>query len=72
MKAYTMTKEQYQQILDASKPTPVMFLTGGQPMFDTPYENAMRAWRNLGKELGFDYESVQSTSNKYKFIAEEA
>lgn len=54
MKQYTLTKEQLNKILDASKPTPVMFLTGGRPMFNSPQENANYAWELLGKELGFD------------------
>ncbi len=57
--AYEMTQEQLDSIKDASKPTPVMYLSGGVPMFNTPQENANHAWKLLGDELGFDHMSVR-------------
>jgi len=60
MKKYTMTPEQLEKILDAGKPTPVMFLSGGKPMFNSPQENANHAWELLGKELRFDPYSVRA------------
>ena len=54
-----MTKEQFDSILEASKPTPVMYLSGGTPMYDSPQENANRAWREIAKELGADFDSIE-------------
>lgn len=56
---YEMTQDDLDAILDASKPTPAMFLSGGTPMFDTPQENANRAWQRLGERLGFDHMTVR-------------
>jgi UDP-N-acetylglucosamine enolpyruvyl transferase len=56
---YEMTQAQLDAILDACKPTPVMFLSGGTPMGGSPQENANAAWERLGKEMGFDHMTVQ-------------
>lgn len=58
-KEFEMTEAQLNDLLDAGKPTPVMYLSGGIPMGGTPQENANRAWENLGKELGFRHMTVQ-------------
>lgn len=64
-KEYEMTDEQLAAIMEASKSTPVMFLSGGTPMFDSPQENANRAWSALGKELDFDYMTVEPIPGKH-------
>ena len=72
MKHYRMTEQQHQEILDAGKPTPVMYLSGGEPMFKDPQENANVAWRRLGKELRFQWDSVQAVGNdSHDFEAED-
>ena len=48
-KEFEMTQAELDEILDACKPTPVMYLSGGQSMFRSPQENANGAWRKLGK-----------------------
>lgn len=68
MKRYEMTQAQLDTILDACKPTPVMFLSGGQPMFNSPQENANDAWRRLGEELGFDHMTVRPTGEGDRFF----
>jgi hypothetical protein len=69
---FEMTPEQLEKILDACKPTPVMYLSGGVPMGATPQENANRAWAALGDEMGFDYLTVQpSARGDRHFTAEE-
>ena len=59
MKDFVMTEEQLNEIKEASKPTPVMYLSGGKPMFNSPQENANYAWEKLGKEMGFKYMTVK-------------
>lgn len=59
MKDFEMTESQLEEILDASNPTPVMYLSGGKPMFDSPQENANHAWEKLGQLLGFEYMTVR-------------
>ncbi len=61
---YQMTDEQRARILDASKPVPAMVLSGGQPMFGTPQENANAAWCRLAEELGFKWDTVQPVAGK--------
>lgn len=68
---YEMTEAQLKVILDACKPTPVMFLSGGQPMFTSAQENANHAWQLLGNELGFDYMTVEPTGEGDRFFKAE-
>lgn len=58
-KQFTLNEAQFERLLNASKPTPAMWLSGGQPMFDSPQENANRAWKELGQELGFVWDSAE-------------
>lgn len=62
--SYEMTESDLKEILDACKPTPVMFLSGGAPMFRSQQENANAAWAALGKRLGFDHMTVQPITGK--------
>jgi hypothetical protein len=59
-----MSEEDLQRILDASRPTPVMYLSGGIPMGPTQQENANRAWEALGDKMGFQYMSVRPVPGK--------
>lgn len=61
---YEMTQADLDAILDACKPTPVMFLSGGTPMGGSPQENANAAWSKLGKKMGFDHMTVQPIAGK--------
>ena len=63
-KEFQMSEEQLSTILDSCKPTPVMYLSGGQPMFDSPQENANRAWAELGRKLGFNSMTVEPVAEK--------
>lgn len=63
-KEFEITDEQLQELKKASQPTPLMYLSGGQPMGPSPQENANRAWQKLGNELGFDHMSVQPVAGK--------
>jgi hypothetical protein len=61
---YEMTEDDLQAILTASRPTPVMFLSGGTPMSSSTQENANRVWAELGKRMGFDYMTVRPIPGK--------
>ncbi len=61
---FEMTDEDLAALLDASKPTPVMYLSGGKPMYNTPRENANRAWAQLGDKMGFKSMTVQPIEGK--------
>jgi len=61
---FEMTKDDLKKILDACKPTPVMYLSGGSSMFRTPQENANEAWAELGERMGFDHMTVEPIRGK--------
>ena len=70
-KEFELTQEQLNLLLDASKPTPVIFLSGEKPLFNSPQENANYAWEKLGKELGFDYMTVEPSGKGNRFFSAE-
>jgi hypothetical protein len=61
-KEFEMTDEQLAKLLDACKPVPCIMI--GDYVPSSPQENANRAWKALGEELGFDYMSVRPTDGK--------
>lgn len=61
---YEMTEADLKVLLDACKPTPVMYLSGGMPLYDSPQENANRAWRTLGEKMGFNGMTVRPIKGK--------
>ena len=72
-KEFEMTQEQLDRILEAGKPTPVMYLSGGIRMGGSPQENANAAWTSLSHELGFDFMSVRPIHGKdQRFFTAEA
>jgi len=61
---YEMTEQQLNTLLEACKPTPVMYLPGGKSMFRSPQENANDAWKALGDEMGFQHMTVRPIPSK--------
>lgn len=49
---YEMTEQQLGRLREASKPVPYIVANGVGP--ELPYDVAMRFWRELGEELGFE------------------
>ena len=69
---FEMTDEDLAALLDASKPTPAMWLSGGIPMYRTPQENANCAWGRLAEKMGFKQTTVQPVPGKgQKFFTAE-
>jgi hypothetical protein len=68
---FEMTEDDLKVILDACKPTPVMFLSGGIPISNTPQENANHAWELLGNKMGFNHMTVQPTGQGNQFFSAE-
>lgn len=62
-KQFTMTQEDYDDLLDQMKPPPVMYLSGGTPMFSSQQERANSAWEKLGKKMGFRHMTVRPIGN---------
>ena len=69
---FEMTQEQLDEIMNACKPTPVMYLSGGKPMFNSQQENANYAWEKLGKELGFKHMTVRPNGKGDRFFSADA
>lgn len=67
-KEYEMTQAQLDTILEACKPTPALYGSGGVPLFSSPQERANNAWQRLGEEMGFDYMSVQPNGKGDRFF----
>lgn len=65
---YEITQEQLDALIEAGKPTPAMWLSGGTPLFATLQENANRAWEALGDDLGFDWATVEASSKGQRFF----
>jgi len=59
---YEMTEADLAKILEACKPVPLIALNAGMP--SSPQENANRAWRSLGHNMGFNYLTVRPVAGK--------
>lgn len=67
---FKMTDAQQAKILEACKPVPCMMI-GGMP-HASPQQNANAAWRALGSELGFEWDTVEPIPGRpvSEFMAE--
>lgn len=63
-KEYELSQEDLDTLLDASKPVPVMYLSGGQPMFGTPQQNVNRVWKEIGQKYRFFWNTAQPIAGK--------
>jgi len=61
-KEFEMTEAQHTKLLDACEPVPYMVFGGMAPR--SPQENANAAWRELGREMGFDGMTVEPIAGK--------
>ena len=62
-KEFELTEQELQDMLDATKPLPVLLITGGQMGSDSQ-ERANVEWAKLGKKHGFAYMTVESVVGK--------
>lgn len=65
---FEMTEDDYNGLIEACKPVPAMYLSGGAPMFGTPQDNANAAWGRLGERMGFDGMSVEPSPKGGRFF----
>jgi len=63
---YTMSQSQLDVILDASKPVPWFAPGGVWPK--SPRENAEAAWRVLGEEMGFQWDTARPVPGKSQLV----
>lgn len=72
-KEFRMNDAQFDFMMAAMKDARnqrVMYLSGGQPMFDDPQEIANRAWKTLADEMCFVWDSAGPGSDDHSFTAE--
>ena len=68
---YEITQAELDSVLEASKPTPVMYLSGGQRMFDSPQANANRAWQKIAKRLNVELMTIRPSPRGELWITAE-
>lgn len=68
-KEFEMSQEQYDRLIDACKPVPYLIAGGTSPR--SPQENANDAWAELGRELGFEYMTVEGSRKGDRFFTAE-
>ena len=61
-KEFELTDEQFENLLKACEPIPLIAINCGLP--PSPQEMANNAWKRLGDELGFLWDTVQPVSGK--------
>ena len=69
MKTYRLTDEEFNKLMDASKPVPYMVFDGIEPR--SPHDNAMDVWRTVAARVGCDVDSIGSagTGDNHDFNA---
>ena len=70
-KEYEITEEELEELLNACNSEPVMYLSGGLPMFNSRQANANRAWEKLGKIKGFKHMTVKPNGKGDRFFTAE-
>ena len=70
MSEYEMSEEDLKVLLDSSKPVTYMVFGGMEP--SSTQENANRAWKSLGKKMGFNSKTVKPSNKGQKFFTAES
>ena len=68
-KEFTMTDEDFANLLKACKPVPLIMLQCGEPR--SPQENANYAWHRLGEKMGFKHMTVKPSGKGPKVFTAE-
>lgn len=65
---FTITEEEMQRVLDASKPVPYILGTGGvEPT--SPQARANAAWQAIGKAHGIDWMSIRPVNEAARIMS---
>lgn len=67
---FTLSDEQFQKIIkiNREKGDPVIYLSGGVPIGKSLQEKINDYWEELGKEMGFDWKTIEPINNR-NFLA---
>ena len=58
---FVLTDEEYERVMEASRPVPYLVIGGVEPM--SPQENANRVWRAIYQDRGLDWKTVARGSS---------
>jgi len=67
-KEFTLSKEDLDHFFAATKSDPVIYGSGGIPLFYTRQEKANWEWQRLGDKYNFKWDSVQPVAGKGKEV----
>lgn len=68
MQTYQLTDDEYNELLEASKPTPYIVIGGREP--EGPYEKVMRIWKRISVRVGCDWQTVGPGPTEKEFCAQ--
>jgi hypothetical protein len=68
MRRYEMSDDDLSIFLRIQEIVPLMAYSGLRPMFMSQQEMYDKAWRNLGKKMGFKWDTVESTGEGNRFF----
>lgn len=66
---YTITDGQLKTLMDACRPVAYICIGGREPA--SPQENANNAWKRLGEEVGFKWDTVEPSGSDPKMFTAE-
>jgi hypothetical protein len=63
---FTLTDEQFKRIVQINKKggDPVMYLSGGIPMGKSLPEKINDYWKEIGKDMGFNWTTIEPIDNR--------
>ena len=66
----TLTNEQFEKIVQINKEggDPVLYLSGGNPIGRSLQEKINDYWRELGKDMSFDWRTVESINGRDFYV----
>ena len=68
-KEFEMTEAQYEKLISACRPVPMIMLQCGTPR--SQQARANDAWKELGNEMGFQHMTVRPTGKGDRFFTAE-
>ncbi|HTH42877.1 MAG TPA: hypothetical protein VL498_06915 [Terracidiphilus sp.] len=68
-RVFQLSDEQYNRVIEASKPVPYIVAGGMEPA--SPQENANHVWRALGEEMGFLWDTAKPDSRGERYFTAE-
>jgi hypothetical protein len=68
---YELTEAELKELRKAITPDPLIYGSGGVPLFRSQQQKANDAWAELGKRMGFRWETVLPASGGDRFFSAE-